>query len=174
MRAGIAIHSPHTAFDSAKGGINQRLAAGLGLTEIRPLSPTVDDPDQLGSGRYGRLPSPLSLAECAARLKQLLAIDGLHAVGAPACQVQRIAIACGSAGSFLPYAREAGADLFVTGETSFHICLEAEAHGIAMLLPGHYASERFAVVALADVLAQQFPQLNIWPSRDEADPLQWI
>src|SRR5688572_13285580 len=43
IRAGIAIHSPHTAFDSAAAGINQRLAAGLGLTDIQPLVPRVGD-----------------------------------------------------------------------------------------------------------------------------------
>src|SRR5262245_14198776 len=36
-RAGIAVYSPHTAFDNANGGINDRLAARLGLTEVRPL-----------------------------------------------------------------------------------------------------------------------------------------
>ena len=40
--AGIAIHSPHTAFDSAANGINQQLAEGLNLTEIQPLEPAHD------------------------------------------------------------------------------------------------------------------------------------
>src|SRR5262245_56023320 len=35
--AGIAVYSPHTAFDNARGGINDRLAAKLGLTDVRPL-----------------------------------------------------------------------------------------------------------------------------------------
>ena len=39
IRAGIAVHSPHTAFDSAAGGINQQLAAGIGLVNIQPLVP---------------------------------------------------------------------------------------------------------------------------------------
>src|SRR5262245_55505407 len=39
IRAGVAIHSPHTAFDSAAAGINQQLAEGLGLTQIQPLEP---------------------------------------------------------------------------------------------------------------------------------------
>src|SRR4051812_22383303 len=39
IRAGIAIHSPHTAFDSAAAGINRQLAEGLGLTNIQPLEP---------------------------------------------------------------------------------------------------------------------------------------
>jgi putative NIF3 family GTP cyclohydrolase 1 type 2 len=52
--------------------------------------------------------------------------------------------------------------------------LEAEARRIALLLPGHFASERFAVETLAETLAGQFPELVVWPSRNERDPLQWV
>ncbi len=179
IRSGISIHSPHTRFDSAAMGINQRLAEGLGLVDVQPLVPLTDerggaDPDGLGSGRFGSLAAPLSLAECAARLKQFLSLDGLHVVGQAARLIERVAVACGSAGSYLEEAQRKGCDLLVTGETSFHTCLEAEATGIALLLPGHYASERFAVEVLADVLAKQFPDIEIWASRNEADPLHWL
>ncbi len=173
IRAGVAVHSPHTAFDSAATGINQRLAEGLGLIDIRPLVPAEDDPQGLGSGRCGRLPQATSLAEIAQQLKQFLSLDGLHAVGSAQRTIERVAVACGSAGQFLEPARHAGCDLLVTGETNFHTCLEAEATGIALLLPGHYPSERFAVECLAEVLSQQFPALTIWSSRHEADPLRW-
>src|SRR5215510_14038515 len=43
LRAGVAVYSPHTAFDNCAGGINDRLAARLGLTELSPLRP-VDGP----------------------------------------------------------------------------------------------------------------------------------
>jgi len=179
IRNGISVHSPHTRFDSAAMGINQRLAEGLGLIDIEPLVPLTDqrgedDPDGLGAGRFGRLEAPLSLSECAGRLKQFLAVDGLHLVGQTTRSVERIAVACGSAGSFLGAARSKGCDLLVTGETTFHTCLEADATDIALLLPGHYASERFAVELLADVLAKQFADVEVWASRDEADPLQWL
>jgi dinuclear metal center YbgI/SA1388 family protein len=36
-RASIAVYSPHTAFDNAPGGINEMLAARLGLSEVAPL-----------------------------------------------------------------------------------------------------------------------------------------
>lgn len=173
IRAGVSIHSPHTRFDSAAMGINQRLAEGLGLTDIQPLVPGIDDPEGLGAGRFGKLDTSLSLAECADRLKQFLSIDGLHSVGEATCPIQRIAVACGSAGSFLGAARRKGCELLVTGETTFHTCLEAEATGIALLLPGHYASERFAVEVLADVIAEEFADIEVWASRDEADPLRW-
>ncbi len=39
LHAGIAVYSPHTAFDNCAGGINDSLAARLGLTDVRPLRP---------------------------------------------------------------------------------------------------------------------------------------
>src|SRR5436190_2060219 len=55
IEAGIAVYSPHTAFDSAAAGINQRLATGLGLLDIDVLVPAAQPP--LGAGRYGKLPA---------------------------------------------------------------------------------------------------------------------
>ena len=62
----------------------------------------------------------------------------------------------------------------MTGETRLHTCYDAESRGVALLLAGHYASERFGVEQLAEVLADQFPALSVWASHDEADPLVWL
>jgi hypothetical protein len=43
-----------------------------------------------------------------------------------------------------------------------------------LVLPGHFASERFALDALAEVLGRQFPEVQVWASRQERDPLKWI
>ncbi len=43
-RAGVAVVSPHTAFDNCNGGINDTLAARLGLVEVEPLRPAVPAP----------------------------------------------------------------------------------------------------------------------------------
>ncbi len=174
IEASIAIHSPHTAFDSAAAGINQRLAEGIGLEEIRPLVPLPADEDQLGAGRYGRLADPLPLSSIAERLRRQLTIAGLHQVGPAEQLVSKVAVACGSAGEFLGAARQCGCSLLVTGETNFHTCLEAKATGVALLLPGHYASERFAVEKLAEILGEEFANLDVWASRDEQDPLCWV
>jgi len=174
IRHGVAIHSPHTAFDSALRGINQQLAEGLGLSDIRPLLAKPAELPEIGSGRYGTLANPVTLSAFAERLKQFVQVRQLQVVGDPARTVERIAVACGSAGSFLQPALQAKCDLLVTGETNFHTCLEAEASGIALLLPGHYASERFGVEQLAEVIARQFPKLDCWPSEDERDPVAWL
>src|SRR5262245_41517618 len=170
--AGVAVYSPHTAFDSAAEGINQRLAGGLELTDIEPLVAGAE-PGQ-GSGRHGKLRAALSLHALAERVKKLLGTSNVQAVGAADRSVRRVAVACGSAGEFLAPARVAGCDVLVTGEVRFHTALEAESLDVNLILAGHYASERFAVEALAGILAQQFPSLQVWASQQESDPLRWL
>ena len=174
IRAGIAVHSPHTAFDSAADGINQQLAEGLGLAQIEPLESAAAGPATIGTGRSGRFPQATTLGNAAARLKQFLKLGGLHVVGNLQMPVERVAIACGSGGELLRLANERDCQLFVTGEASLHTCYDAAARGIGMLLAGHYASERFGVERLAEVLAGQFPDLTVWASREERDPLAWV
>jgi dinuclear metal center YbgI/SA1388 family protein len=168
IAARVAVYSPHTAFDSAPRGINQRLAEGLGLQEIAPLKL---HPEGGGSGRQGTLEKPRTLLELGDMLKRFLKIDRLQYVGQGDRKLQKIAVACGAAGEFLSTALEHGCECLVVGETRFHTCLEAESQGIALLMPGHFASERFAQECLAAVLAENFPALHIWSSRQEKDPL---
>jgi dinuclear metal center YbgI/SA1388 family protein len=169
--AGIGVYSPHTAFDSAPEGINQQLAEGLGAEGIQPL---VAREEGGGNGRWGRLASPTTLAGLAKRVKNFLSIDRVQIVGPPDQSIHSLAVACGAAGEYLEAARQAGCDGMLIGETRFHTCLEAEALGIGLVLPGHYASERFAVENLAVVLAQRFPDLTVWASRKERDPIRFV
>ena len=169
--ANVSIYSAHTAFDSAAEGINQRLAAGLGLRDVKPLIPRDDAP---GAGRYGTLAEPMPLGKLAQRLCEFLHIKGLQLVGDESQTVRTVAIGCGAADEFLATARETRCDAMVLGEARFHACLEAEASGIGLLLPGHFASERFGVETLAATLAAQFPELEVWASREEQDPIRWI
>jgi dinuclear metal center YbgI/SA1388 family protein len=187
IRAGIAIHSPHTAFDSAAAGINRQLAEGLGLVGVMPLEEArsqesgvrsqgaaAGQAGVVGNGRFGDLLSIVSLGQLAAKLKQFLKIGGLHVVGELGMPISRVAIACGSAGEFLEVAIKRSCQVLVTGETRLHTCYEAESRGVALLLAGHYASERFGVERLAEVIAQQFSAVKVWASNDETDPLLWL
>jgi dinuclear metal center YbgI/SA1388 family protein len=170
----IAIYSPHTSFDSALYGINQSLADGLGLIDTQPLIVPADAPPGTGTGRLGRVQPEVSLRAMAERLKRFLVLPGLQYVGPLDMPIERVAIACGAAGELLTSARRAGCHLLVLGETNLHTCLEAQATGVALLLPGHYASERFAVEDLAERLGAQFGDVEVWASSVERDPLNWV
>ncbi|RMG04538.1 MAG: Nif3-like dinuclear metal center hexameric protein [Planctomycetota bacterium] len=178
-KAGIAVYSPHTAFDSAREGINRRLIDILGAQNIRPLVPheasTGSDSDEPpGSGRCGDLKPPLPLADIVSRLKASLGFAHAKVVCPRESPIRRVAVACGAAGTFLSAAVDAECDLLVLGETNFHTCLEAEYENITLVLIGHYASERFAVEQLADVLGKAFPEVSVQASRREHDPCTWM
>ena len=163
----------HTGFDSASEGINDGLARRLGLSDVEPLVPIADDPDSLGAGRVGNIGGH-TLGSLVEHVKRQFELPGLHIVGDPTRSVLKVAVACGSGGSFLDQVGRAGCDTFVTGETTFHTCLEASANDISLILLGHYASERFAVEELAKRLDTQFPELDVWASGKESDPLAWV
>jgi dinuclear metal center YbgI/SA1388 family protein len=176
LGAGVAIYSAHTAFDSASAGINQQLAKRLGLSCISPLVPRAASTShaELGGGRYGILDRPVSLVELARCAASALATPQVAVVGEDESPVSRVAVACGSGGSFLAAARDSNCDCLVVGETNFHTCLEAEAGHIGLILVGHYASERFAMEELARMLAVQFADLDVWASGRERDPIRVV
>lgn len=167
----VAVFSAHTAFDSASAGINQHLAIGLGLHEIKPLRPIVGADADEGAGRCGIVGEPMTLADLARRTREFLGAESVRMVGEAEQPIGRVGVACGSGASFLEDAAAAGCDVLVTGEATFHACLEAEARGMGLVLPGHFASERFGMQTLADYLADQFATVRSWASRRERDPL---
>jgi len=184
----IAVYSPHTAYDSAAQGVNQAWADGLRLSNVEPLvagplvssnasssDASTDAADVvLGAGRCGDVAGPTTLDEIVSRVKAFLILDALRVVGRDDAPVTRVAIACGSGGSLLEAASRHGCDCFVTGEASFHSCLEAEALGMSLILTGHFASEHFAVERLAQFLAAECDDLYVWASRNERDPLRGV
>jgi putative NIF3 family GTP cyclohydrolase 1 type 2 len=95
-------------------------------------------------------------------------------VGDPRKLIERVAVACGAGDDFLNDAARAGADVLLTGEARFHRALEAESLEIGLLLAGHYGTERPGVEELAERLARAFPDLTVWPSQQERDPLQFV
>lgn len=159
---GIAVYSPHTAHDSAPDGVNRQLATLLELDDVRPLY-------ENGSGRIGSRRQPAPLAELLRVVDERL--GPCSYVGDPDKTVRRIAIGCGAADGFVDEASRQGVDLLLLGEARFHACLRAESLDLALILPGHYASERFAVETLAEKIAARFPEIDCFPSRTERDVL---
>ncbi|MGI9517308.1 MAG: Nif3-like dinuclear metal center hexameric protein, partial [Pirellulaceae bacterium] len=128
----------------------------------------------LGAARIASAGNNTRLGDLVETARQKFALDHIKYVGDPGQSITQVALACGSGGSFLGKAVAAGCDAMVTGETTFHTCLEASASGVGLLLLGHYASERFAVERLATVIGDAFADLQVWASEQESDPLQYL
>jgi dinuclear metal center YbgI/SA1388 family protein len=134
--------------------------------DVYPLEP-VNGRD--GIGRLGELSVPQPLHRIASHIRSVLSASVVRVVGDPEKPIQRVAVVCGSGGELLDDTIRSGAELLVTGELRFHQELQAHAAGLALVLPGHYATERPGVEHLAEMLRQAFPELTCWASRSEAD-----
>jgi dinuclear metal center YbgI/SA1388 family protein len=135
--------------------------------DVYPLKPTTSG----GEGRIGELAEPTTLAQFALKVQHELRATTVQMVGDGTREVRKVALACGAAGEFLNDAIKRKADVFLTGEVRFHDALAARAANVALVLPGHYATERPAVEDLAEQLARDFPGVQVDASSAERDPL---
>jgi dinuclear metal center YbgI/SA1388 family protein len=151
LRAGISLYVSHLPLDAhPEVGNNAVLARLLELRDLEPFG-------AWGSGAIGvmgRLPGPLDRAGLAARLEALLG-ERPHVLPFGPDRVARVAVVSGAAADLIPEAAGAGADAFVTGETSHTAVHQARERNLNVLFAGHYATETLGVRALGDHLAER-------------------
>jgi dinuclear metal center YbgI/SA1388 family protein len=162
---------PEAAVERVVAGLRKAHSYEEPAYDVYPLRPA---PSAIGEGRVGRLPAAVPLRELAVTVKKVLTAGMVQTAGDPEQAVERVAIVCGAGGEMLTDAIRARVDLLLTGELRFHDYLTAQAQGLALCLPGHYATERFGVEELAGRLQEQWPRLEVWASRRERDPISWV
>jgi len=174
VRAGAGLFVAHTNADRAPDhGVNDALAAVLGLADTRPLQPAAADP-RAGLGRIGRLPGAVTLAEFARLAAGALpdTAGGVRAAGDPGRPVRTVAVCGGSGGSLLPAAAAAGADVLLTSDLRHHPVTDVlEAGGPAVCDVAHFASEWPWLPVAADVLRRDLSgRVEVAVSRRRTDP----
>ena len=177
IRAGAALFVAHTNADRAlEHGVNDALAAALGLAAAVPLEPGDGDP-RGGLGRVGELPSPVTLRGFAELAASVLppTVGGVRVAGDPDRPVHRVAVCGGSGGSLLPAATAAGADVFLTSDLKHHPVSEAgEGPGPALVDAAHWATEWPWLPVAADVLRRDLSgRVEVSVSRLRTDPWTW-
>lgn len=136
-RSGIAMIAAHTNYDNASPGVNDALAAALGLTDVQPL----ENGMRIGSTKetdFGMLSD---------RIRSVLR-GSTRRYGDSARTIRRVAVLGGAGEDFWPIALEAGADAYVTGEMAYHKALDAVDNGLCVVEAGHAATEYPAIAAL--------------------------
>ncbi len=150
IKSGISSMAFHTRFDTLPGGVNDTLAAALGLTDVVPFGDASgEDGNEAGMpiGRIGTLPVAESFEAFCGRVKcalHLPAVAGADS-GRP---IRRVAVLGGAGGDDVPAAQAAGADAFVTGELKYHQLCDAPFGGMSLIAAGHYHTEFPALAVL--------------------------
>ena len=167
----ITIYSAHTNLDSARGGVNHKIAQKLGLQEIEWLSPK--DGYDAGEGAVGTFSTPMKTADFLQGVSKTFGTGVLRYNAWKGEVIRRVAV-CGGAGNFLiPNAIRKDCDAFITGEIGYHRFFGHEGE-ILLLELGHYESERYTVEVLHDIIRKANPDIAIYETRIKTNPINYL
>lgn len=109
-----------------------------------------------GLGRIGVLPKELTLKELALQLKEFFKLEGLRVTGSLDKKVSKVAVLGGSGEKYYHYAQRQNADVYITGDVTFHQAQDAEQAGLSIIDPGHHI-EAIMIEAVANYLRENVP-----------------
>jgi len=162
----IAVICMHTNLDAAEGGVNDVLAARLGLANVEKLG------DELSIGRMGELEEEMPLSAFLGFLRKRLRPNGIrYAAGKKT--VRRVAVGGGSCGDFFRLAAERGCDTFVTADVKYNHFIDAASLGLTIIDAGHFPTEDPICYALMDKLKAAFPDLTVVKSDSHREIVQY-
>ena len=135
LRANIAAMSFHTRLDAVVGGVNDVLAAALGLENAEAFGENGE-----AIGRVGTLKAPITLAAFATIVKRATGADAVQVsdAGKP---VFRVAVLGGSGSDDVSAAARAGADTYLSGELKHNYLTDAPECGMNLVAAGHFYTE---------------------------------
>jgi len=126
-----------------------------------------------GAGMIGYLEKPMSELDFLKQVKEQTGSSCIRHSPFIGKTVQKIAL-CGGSGSFLiEAAKEAKADVFITGDVKYHEFFDADN---AMLIGdiGHYESEQFTKQLLVDYLNKKFPNFAVRISERNTNVVNYL
>ena len=154
IKAGVSVASFHTRLDAVEGGVNDTLAALLGLENTRPFG---NEGEEIG--RIGEL-SGVTLSELCERVKKVtgapfvLCADGGK-------EPNRVAILGGEGGDDVGAAARAGADTYISGRIGYHHMTDAIGRGLSLVEAGHFYTEFPVCATLKKWLLEINPEIEI-------------
>ncbi|WP_373892831.1 Nif3-like dinuclear metal center hexameric protein [Virgibacillus natechei] len=129
----------------------------------------------LGIGRIGTLDQQMSLEDFCEQVKAAFGISYLRVIGNLTKEVKEIAILGGSGEKYIDIAKEKGADVYITGDMSFHTAQEALQIGLSVIDPGHYI-EKVMKNGTKDYLVDKLQNDNVEVivSQANTEPFQFM
>ncbi len=155
----------HTNLDCAPGGVNDVLAAVLGLENVEPLGAYG------GMMRCGYVPEQ-SLEQFLGFVKERLHCEGLRYCDGGK-QVHKVAVGGGSCSDGLYDTILAGCDAFVTSDAKYNCFWDAKEQGLSLIDAGHFHTENPVVSVLAEKISTAFPEIQVEISKKHSDCMKF-
>ena len=152
IKGGVAVYASHTAADKTPDGVSWTMARKLGLENVRVLAP---EGSGIGFGVVGDLPQAVPAAEAVALVKKAFGTPVVRTSPLIKEPVRTLAMCGGSGTSLISKAIEAGAQMYICGDISYHWFFVPE--GFMVVDTGHFESEVEIVGVLLSVIRKKFP-----------------
>ena len=128
---------------------------------------------EIGSGMVGELEQPMSAREFLLSLKERMNLQVIKHTHLCKKEIRKVAL-CGGSGSFLlGKAKAHQADIYITGDFKYHEFFDAE-NSIIIADIGHYESEAFTKELFYEYLSKKIPNIALYLSSINTNPIQYI
>lgn len=177
IRENINVYASHTNLDVVEGGLTDNALELLGfpkgeIMDTNPVNPSA------GVGRIVELGEELTLKEVCRLVRSKLSIPYMRVAGDPYKKVKTIAVLNGSGEDLMEKAYNMGADLFITGDTTYHYVSNYKEMGMAVVDIGHFSFEwplfKSVAIKLEQSLKEAYGEdIKIYYSEKNNEPY-WI
>ena len=164
IKHNIAIYAAHTNMDKAAGGVSAVMAQKLNLQGCEPLVPD-------SFGLVGTLPQSMDAEEFVGKIKEAFGVDVVRTSKLLEEKILRVAVCGGSGKSFIGDAMEKGAQMYITGDITYHEFYAEK--GFMIVDIGHYFSEYGIVDVFANILSKNFPNFAVLISKRNNNPIYY-
>ncbi|MFC2948374.1 Nif3-like dinuclear metal center hexameric protein [Virgibacillus sediminis] len=137
------------------------------------IFPLENPGEAIGIGRVGNLASEMSLRELCAKVKDAFGLEGLRVTGDLNRKVKKAAVLGGSGEKYIHAAKQKGADVYITGDMTFHMAQDAMEMGLSVIDPGHHI-EQIMKGAVKNYLDDELANIDVFISEKETEPFQFL
>ena len=142
VRRNVSIIAAHTNWDKAFGGVNDILAALLGMSSVENL----DEFDVTGT-----LNERMTLPKFAQHVKTSWGLSNIDIFTLNEdAEIQTVSLCGGSGAEFWRSAKLRGSDVYVTADMKYHEISDAVNEGMTIALVNHGEMERASIPQLAE------------------------
>ena len=165
----LIVYSAHTNIDKVISGVSGIMAQKLGLVNIELLMK--ETPGEYGMGVIGDLEAPKEFPEILKIVKQRFNLKAIKCSAPLKTPIKRVALCGGSGTSLIDRARESGAQLFITGDITYHhfFCED----NFMIMDIGHYESEIDILDLIKSILTKKLPTFAVHIAQKNNNPIHY-
>lgn len=115
----------------------------------------------IGMGRIGRLPEPVAPEDLLNKISALCTTDNIRIIGEAYSNIETLAICGGSGEKLWKTAHAMDADIYITGDISYHSAREIAEAGFCTVDAGHASTEKPVIRALSEFIEKMLADCDI-------------